>query len=72
TRAEQNAKHESEMTARECALSEMVAKMKQAGVPAVVGVSSGPVGDQGLEAQLRAAKEKYETEWVSRANLEIM
>jgi hypothetical protein len=69
TRAEENAKHEAELTAREQALSEVVAKAKQDAAPAAAGGSSGPAGDQGLEAQLRVAKEKLEAAFVSRVNL---
>ena len=71
-REEENAKHEAELTARERALSKLVVQAKQAASLALGAGASGAAGGQGLEEQLRAAKEKLEAAFVSRVNLQQM
>ena len=72
TREEENTKHEAELAARERALSELVAQTKQAAGLASGSSASGAARGQGLEEQLRVAKEKLEAAFVSRVNLQQM
>ena len=67
-REEQIAKHETELFARDRALSELAGLVKLATEHAPDASSSGVVRGQGLEEQLRIAKEKLEATslaWIS-------